>query len=132
MGVLLYGGSFDPFHNGHYHMLRLFSDLTEIHTILLMPSYQTPKKERSSVPAKERLMALRAVSTSFPNRKKNPVSFIISDYEIMKKGVSWTIQTLVWLKETYPDQPLYLGLGSDTFFSLHKWRAYKEIGRAHV
>ena len=46
----------------------------------------------------------------------------MSDVEIMRKGKSYTYQTLTFLKEVYPDDELYFIMGADMFLSLHTWK----------
>lgn len=115
MRIGLFGGTFDPFHNGHLHALTLFADAAQADFILVMPTGTPPHKEAErSVSDYDRLMmadlAVSRLGTAFADA-----------YEIEKGGKSYTVETVEHLREQYPDCTVVLYTGSDMFLTLHQW-----------
>jgi len=124
---LLFGGSFDPFHNGHIHMLKTVLDSLKINTVIVMPNFMSPHKQTLLFSAEKRLdMIHKVIKEDLKNHYKQ-VTFQCSNFEIKQKEVCYTIDTVVALKKENPEHHIFLLVGSDNFFSFHKWKDYKKI-----
>ena len=128
MKIALFGGSFDPFHEGHEHVL--LSALKERHynEILIIPNYQSPHKNKSKYSLEHRLETLEK---KLPNLEKK-IQQIQQNCNIKLSTLechqpSYTISTLKHLTKANPKQSYDLLLGSDSFFSLHTWKSFNEI-----
>jgi len=119
--IAMYGGAFDPVHNGHVHVMKAFMDRLGLERLLLIPTARSPHKagERGA-PEEHRLAMCRLAVRGLPGVE-------VSDLEIRRGGKSYTVDTLYALKEAYPGARLYLLMGADMFFTLEEWHRYREI-----
>jgi len=117
----LYGGTFAPPHRGHVHAAKAFLKEIPMDRLLIMPTYQPPHKTKAAgdTPA-VRLEMCRAAFAEIPQVE-------VSDYEIAKADVSYTVQTLRHLSA--PEREIYLLCGTDMFLTLDKWFCAEEIFR---
>jgi nicotinate-nucleotide adenylyltransferase len=117
MKIAILGGSFDPPHRGHVAIANRLLKLCQFDRILLMPCYQHPFNKTLSSPR------MRFGMTSFLERKKVKVS----DLEIKRKTISYSIDTLRSLSKEYPGDNFCWIIGTDQVDNLTKWREWKEI-----
>lgn len=112
--IAIYGGTFNPIHNGHIHLARQFAQLLGLDKVILIPTRVPPHKQASNLaPAKDRLaMCSLAASDSI---------FEVSDMEIRRDGLSYTVDTLLELKRQCPESELYLITGEDMFVTVLNW-----------
>lgn len=119
----LFGGTFAPPHKGHINALYAMLDTVELDSVLVMPTFMPPHKQKLSVDTpKERYDMCVA---AFGGMDK----VTVSDFEIKKGGLSYTVETLRRLKETYPESEIYMLCGTDMFLTLDKWFQADEIFR---
>jgi len=112
MTTALFGGSFDPVHNGHQDLIKRLSRIFD--RVVIMPTAVSPfKMQGGSASAQHRLAMLRLCDFA-----KNVA---ISDYEISKGGVSYTADTLRYLTES-GYQNLSVVIGSEELPNLYKWK----------
>lgn len=115
--IALLGGSFDPPHIGHYLVLRQILDFRpDIDKILLVPAYQHQWKP-SFVKVHDRLNM-----TKFLLQEKTE----ISEIEIQRKGISYTIDTVREIKKQTQGE-IYWIVGSDIVAEFHKWEKTNEL-----
>lgn len=91
MKTLLYGGTFDPPHNGHMNNLRAALALVQPDRALVMPAGTPPHKHASATPAELRLQMCACFTALSP-------AVQVSDWEIRQGGRSYTVHTLEWLR----------------------------------
>lgn len=121
MNVALFGGSFDPVHSGHVELLRAFVQRLSLDKVVVMPTFVPPHKIRTAMaPPEERLAMCRLAVEEVPQAE-------VSDFEIRRGGASFTVDTLSWLKERYPDASLFLLMGADMFLTLGTWYRFDRI-----
>ena len=117
------GGSFDPVHFGH---LMAAQDAYEQHgldRLILVPAAQAPlKPQQVKSPAHDRLEMLRA-ATAWDHR------FEVSDYEVSKGGISYTIDSVRHFQALYPGSQLYWIIGGDQLPQLHLWKDIGELAQ---
>jgi nicotinate-nucleotide adenylyltransferase len=120
MKIGIFGGSFDPPHIGHINAAKKAKETLSLDRVIVVPAYVSPfKTGRKATLAEHRLkMAELAFNKPFSD---------ISDYEILKGGVSYTIETVTHFKDFYPDSVFTLILGTDAFLGFDKWYKYREI-----
>jgi len=115
IGVL--GGAFNPPHRGHLILAKTALKKLRLDKIIFIPYGIPALKKFVLVPAKERLkMASLLVG-------KNP-KFEVSDYEVKKKKISYTIDTVGYLKKKYTNSKIYWIIGEDSLREIieEKWR----------
>lgn len=119
--VAIYGGTFDPFHMGHVYCIQSILEKTKIDKIFVVPAYQNPLKEFIDGPTPEqRLEMVKTGLQDFENVE-------VDEQEILRKGKSYTIDTVrSYLKDYTPEQ-LHLVVGLDEFYQLPKWKNFEEL-----
>lgn len=112
--LALFGGTFNPIHNGHLHLVRRFAQRIGADRVLLIPTRIPPHKAAPSLaPAQDRLEMCRlAVRRD---------GFEVSTIEIERDGPSYTSDTLLELKRENPRSELFFLTGEDMFLTLEKW-----------
>lgn len=119
----VFGGSFDPIHNGHINIVKQVCEAVQLDEVIIMPTYISPfKQDSENIPAsgQDRLEMCRLAFEDMP--------FVtVSDHEISRSDVSYTVNTLRHLREIYPDDELFFIMGSDMLLSFEKWYKYEEI-----
>ena len=114
----IYGGTFNPPHLGHIGAAQEAMAELRLDRMLLMPAFQSPDKEKPEIDPKHRLQMLRLAAA--PGME-------VSDMEISRGGVSYTVQTLEQLHKEHPEAELVLCMGSDMFAIFHQWKDYATI-----
>ena len=120
MKTLLYGGTFDPPHNGHMNNLRAALALVQPDRALVMPAGTPPHKHASATPAELRLQMCACFTALSP-------AVQVSDWEIRQGGRSYTVHTLEWLRSQDPDGALYLCVGSDMLLTFQEWYRWQDM-----
>ena len=114
----IYGGTFNPPHLGHIGAAQEAMAELRLDRMLLMPAFQSPDKEKPKIDPKHRLQMLRLAAA--PGME-------VSDIEISRGGVSYTVQTLEQLHKEHPEAELVLCMGSDMFLNLQSWKEHGRI-----
>ncbi|MFC2134262.1 nicotinate-nucleotide adenylyltransferase [Bacteroidota bacterium] len=111
--VGIFGGTFDPVHNGHLIAAQSVLELRNLEKIIFIPCYISPhKQDIVSSSAAHRIEILNLATGDNPN-------YEISDYEIKKKSVSYTVDTVEELKKIY--DKIELIIGYDNLITFDKW-----------
>lgn len=119
MKVAILGGSFDPPHLGHLHVARTVRKVLHFDAVVLMPCFQHPfAKELSS--AEDRLAMTQLMVEP---------GISVSDVEIRRPAVSYTIDTLRSLSAEHPDNEYSWIIGSDQLMGFSKWKEWESIVR---
>lgn len=116
MKVALFFGSFNPIHIGHLLIAQSVIDLQAIEELWFVVSPQSPFKKKKNLLA-ERLR-YNLVQTAIENNHKLKVS----DIEFNLPKPSYTIDTLIYLEDKYPNISFHLVMGSDNIEHLTKWK----------
>ncbi len=121
IGVL--GGTFDPIHNGHLVLAEQVREKLKLDRVVFIPCLSPPHKtNRKLSPAKDRFrMTELAVQDN--------AAFLVSDMELKRKGLSYTVDTLRQLRRAYPDSGIYFLTGSDVLGEIHTWKDPEGIYR---
>ncbi len=113
----IYGGTFNPVHSGHIHILREFIRRLGLERALLIPTGTPPHKNAPLLAAPEHRLAMCALAAK--EVTEAPVE--VSKIELSRPGKSYTAQTLEALQKQYPADDFYLLMGEDMFLTLDKW-----------
>ena len=117
----LFGGTFDPIHNGHVRIVEKALAEGVVDNIIVIPAAVSPFKTDHAPAAKwNRLLLVRATF----NGKAN-VS--VDDREIRRGGVSYAIDTVREMAAEHPDDELIFLIGEDSAPGLPRWRDYEEL-----
>ena len=120
--IAIYGGTFDPPHIGHLHAAQAAYEALALDHVLFIPANIPPHKmlsPNSATPQQRFEMVSLAVS-SYPWA-------VASDIELRAEGKSYTVDTLRKLRELYPQDELWMIIGTDMLLSLHHWYCPEEI-----
>ena len=125
MKIGIYGGTFNPPHLGHVTAARAVFELLKLDRLLVIPAGLPPHKDLPdhSPTAAQRLEMTRLAAEQMGLDGKVEVV----DIELSRAGKSYTSDTLAQLKERYPDDELWLLMGTDMFLTLQAWHAPEEI-----
>ncbi len=117
----LFGGTFAPPHLGHVHAVETILERMNFDEILVMPTAVPPHKVKAKGDTPElRLEMCRAAFGELEHVR-------VSEYEIRKGGVSYTVETLEHFAETEPEREIHLICGTDMFLTLDKWFRVADI-----
>lgn len=121
MRVGLFGGSFNPAHDGHAHVAETALIRLQLDRVIWLVSPQNPlKSPGETAPLLARMASAAAVA-------RGP-SMIVSDAET-RMGARYTLDTLRVLKGRFPGVHFVWIMGSDNLASFHRWRGWVEIAR---
>lgn len=121
VGIL--GGTFDPPHRGHLALARAALDSGQVARVLLIPTHAPPHKSRSDMsPPPLRLAMTKLLATEDPRLS-------VSEIELRRSGVSFTIDTVQTLQTENPDTTYRLIIGADMALIFGQWRAADALAR---
>jgi nicotinate-nucleotide adenylyltransferase len=117
----IFGGTFDPVHNGHISIAKSFlnSDYIETLWALLNPS-PPHKPDEEFAPYTARLKMLKEAFKPIKGA-------VVSDLERELPEPTYTVQTISYLITSYPEDNFYLCMGKDSFLSFKSWHKWQEI-----
>jgi nicotinate-nucleotide adenylyltransferase len=120
LGIL--GGTFNPIHFGHLKLAQESMTKLNLDEVIFVPTYTSPfEPNEESITAQHRFNMLKLALAPYDK-------FEISTFEIDKKGISYTIDTLKYFKSKLNDnEQLYFIAGSDVLTDLNKWKNVDEI-----
>ena len=117
----IFGGTFNPFHLGHYEMLKALQLDNSIEEIWLMPDRIPPHKECDYMPLdSDRIKMCEMVASEFSKAKLCLIEF-------EREGKSYTYDTIIHLKQKYPEMDFVFVCGGDMFVYFPNWYKYKEL-----
>ena len=121
----IYGGTFNPLHNGHLQVARRLLNKEQMGEIWFVVSPLNPFKQGKTLLSDEqRLEMVRAALKDEPR-------MLASDYEFHLPKPSYTWQTMKALAADYPDREFVLIIGADNWNSFDQWFAHEEILSHH-
>jgi len=120
----LFGGTFNPPHKGHERVALEFYKRLNLDKLIIIPSNIPPHKEiKSNINKNQRLELTRLCFEKY-NYSYN-YNIEVSDVEIKKQNISYTVFTVRKLKEKYDN--LYFLVGSDMYLYIEHWYNYQEL-----
>ncbi|NQW28948.1 MAG: nicotinate (nicotinamide) nucleotide adenylyltransferase [Ignavibacteria bacterium] len=123
MNIGIIGGSFNPVHIAHLIIADRFVDQMKLDRCYFVPTnlspFKTEQSKHDATPA-ERFEMVQHATILHPQ-------FRVSDTEIVRGGVSYTVDTIKQFKEEHPDATLHLLIGSDQAIEFVRWKDWKTI-----
>ncbi len=117
----IFGGTFNPIHKGHIHLIEACCGAFSFDRVLLIPTRVPPHKQAPDLAEdKYRFEMCRLAA------EDNPL-LTVSDIEIKRPKKSYTYDTLVQLKKEYPNGNFYLIMGSDMFLTFRSWYCWEKM-----
>lgn len=117
-----FGGSFDPIHYGHLLIAEQILETYKLDQIYFCPTYLSPHKKVFFSTPMDRLKMVQLAIT-------NNQYFSYLDLEVKRKGISYTIDTIKEIYETYKEKKLYMILSEELYKEINHWKNHKELLR---
>jgi nicotinate-nucleotide adenylyltransferase len=121
MKIGLFFGSFNPIHHGHLMVASYIANHTDLQQIWLVVSPQNPHKTQSSLLNEYDRLHLAQLAVENDDQIK------VSDIEFKLPKPSYTIDTLTYLEEKFPQHQFYVIMGGDSFQNLPKWKNFETL-----
>ena len=116
----VFGGTFDPVHNGHVLTISELLDKLPFEKILVIPNFQPPHKESSQVSYKHRY---EMASMAFKDIPKT----MVDSREYLREGPSYAIETVKEVLSEEEGARIVMIVGSDSFVDIYSWYKWKEL-----
>ena len=121
----LYFGTFNPIHIGHLTIANFMAEYSDLDQIWMVVTPHNPHKKKSTLlDDHHRLTMVRIALEEYPKLKA-------SDIEFGLEQPNYTVKTLAYLEEKYPEHTFALIMGEDNLGSFHKWKNYETILERH-
>jgi nicotinate-nucleotide adenylyltransferase len=117
------GGSFDPVHFGHLLAAQDAYEQHKLDRLILVPAAQAPLKPNDVLSTAEDRLAMMRASVEWDKR------FEISDYELRRGGISYTVDSVRHFRGLYPHDELFWIIGGDQLPKLHLWKNVEELAQ---
>ncbi|MBR2452893.1 MAG: nicotinate-nucleotide adenylyltransferase [Clostridia bacterium] len=121
MRIGIFGGTFNPPHNGHIHLAKEALRKAALDKMIFIPCAIPPHKPNLEIPSGEHRLNMVRLAIGEDER------FSVSDIEIEAGGKSYTAKTLETLEEIYPDDRLCFIVGADSLCEMETWFCPGEI-----
>jgi len=118
IGIL--GGTFDPVHNGHITIATTLLEQLNLKEVRLLPCKIPVLKPDAQATPEQRLDMLSLAIKDHPG-------LVIDERELRRKSPSYMVDTLTSLREEFPDTPLCLIIGMDSFIELEEWHQWEKL-----
>jgi nicotinate-nucleotide adenylyltransferase len=124
--IAIYGGTFDPIHLGHLHVIAEVIKREIADRILIVPAGQPRLRDQepSATGADRRAMCQQALKDLVP---EIAAKVEVNPIEILRSGPSYSIDTVEAVAQTYPGDQILLILGTDAFSKIEEWHRSKEL-----
>ena len=125
MKIGLFFGTFNPVHNGHLAIANHMAEFSDLDQVWFVVTPQSPFKKKSTLLSNNhRYQMIDRALEHYPKLR-------VSDIEFGLSKPNYTINTLLYLEEKYPDLMFALIMGEDNLKSFHKWKNYESILERH-
>lgn len=119
----VYGGTFDPLHNGHWRVAQAALAAFDFESLLFVPAFVPPHKRERKISAPYHRYAMLALATAAEER------IFVSPIELEAPSRPYTIETLDHLRDEHRGAQLFFLMGSDSFAEVSSWREHERLLR---
>lgn len=124
--VGIYGGTFDPIHLGHLHVITQLIEKKIVDQLLIVPAGQPLLRENTPVATRQqRRQMCQLALDDLPPEVASKV--LINPIEILREGPSFAIDTVEAVKQNYPDDTIVLIVGQDAASKLDQWHRIDDL-----
>ena len=116
----LFGGAFNPIHNGHLKVARTAIENEKLDRLIFIPTGNAPHKREGDVSREDRLKMIEGAI-------KNEEKMFVSEYELKREEVSYSADTIEHFKNLYPNDELYFIIGDDSYSNFGSWHEPQRI-----
>ncbi|MBL1259955.1 MAG: nicotinate-nucleotide adenylyltransferase [Thiotrichaceae bacterium] len=116
----IFGGTFDPVHNGHLHVAKALSKALPFDELRLLPCGEPAHRAPPKASVDDRIGMLQLAIEGMP-------SLLIDEREVRRQGPSYMVDTLASLRKELGDESLVLIIGWDAFVGLPRWHRWQQI-----
>ena len=121
MNIGIMGGTFNPVHSGHIAFIKAFTSQIQLDICYVIPARRSPFRMNEPLAEDQhRLNMLKLACEDIPN-------VIVSDMEIKREGLSYTIDTISEIQSLYPNAQLFLLIGEDQAHRFKEWKQWDEL-----
>lgn len=121
MRLGIFGGTFDPIHNGHLLLAECCREQCRLDAVWFLPAAMPPhKQDHEPTPAAQRVAMIELAIAGNPH-------FALCHYEIDQGGVNYTFDTLTHFQAEDPTREFFFLLGADMFHDLPNWRRPERV-----
>ena len=121
MRLGIFGGAFNPVHNGHINLAKSYLSSLALDKLLIIPTANPPHRSGAGLASEEDRLSM--LSLAFEGVDK----IELSDIEFKRSEKSYTYDTVKELRKTYTNDEIFLIIGEDQFLMFDKWYNYKEL-----
>ncbi len=121
MRIGIYGGSFNPVHNGHIHLAENAADILNLDRVYLVPSRISPHRSSDEYASGEDRMEMLRLACE-GNERLFPC-----DFELKNDRKSYSYYTVEEFRRNFPDDELFLLMGSDMLLCFDSWYRFEDI-----
>lgn len=123
--VGIFGGTFNPVHFGHMNSLETVLAEMKLNQIWVVPALQNPLREKEEGPKPEHRLKMLELALSSLNQGDE--KFVLKDDEIVRGGISYTIDTVKQFEKKSPEADLFLIIGADQLETFNKWKDFRKL-----
>lgn len=117
----IFGGSFNPVHLGHMHLAEVAFSSLELSRLIFMPACIPPHKSAAELCPDIKRFEMCCLAC------EEHEGYEVSNFEITRSGKSYTYYTTEYFSEKYPEDELFLIVGSDMLMMFEKWYRFEDI-----
>jgi nicotinate-nucleotide adenylyltransferase len=119
--VAVFGGTFDPVHNGHLVIARNLIEQFRLDLFVFIPAFHAPHKPDRKPTSAFHRFAMLTVATEHEDK------MIVSTLELEKSEPRYSIETIPELKDIYSNSKLFFVMGADSWSDIRTWKRWEEV-----
>ena len=124
--VGIYGGTFDPIHLGHLHVITQLIEKGIVDQLLVVPAGEPLLREHAPVASAQQRRAMCQLALS-DLQPEVAAKVQVNPIEVLRMGPSYAIDTVEAVKQNYPDDTIVLVIGQDAADKLDQWHRIEEL-----